>query len=213
MFTDTLSPHTFRGIKLLGAKKLLPEASYLAGGTAIALRLGHRQSIDLDFFTTKKFHEQILERRLEQTGKFVKDQLDWQTIMGEFYDVKFSLFYYSYKILDKADDFYGVKVAGLKDLAPMKLHAIEDRGTKRDFIDLYWLCRHINLADIFRLYDQKYGNLEERAYIILKALNYFIDPESDKRPLKMLEPFDWQEIKNFFLEEVKPLAKKWGIGV
>jgi len=54
----------------------------LAGGTAIALRLGHRQSIDLDFFTTKKFNEQIVERRLERTGKFVKDQLDWQTIMG-----------------------------------------------------------------------------------------------------------------------------------
>ncbi|MFH0943100.1 MAG: nucleotidyl transferase AbiEii/AbiGii toxin family protein [Candidatus Beckwithbacteria bacterium] len=55
MFADTLSPDTFRGLKLLGQKKLLPDETYLAGGTALALRLGHRQSIDLDFFTTKKW--------------------------------------------------------------------------------------------------------------------------------------------------------------
>lgn len=212
MFTDTLSPNTFRGIKFLGQKQLLPEACYLAGGTAIALRLGHRQSIDLDFFTTKKFNEQITVRELEQTGKFVKDQLAWQTIMGEFYGVKFSLFYYSYKVLDQADDFYGIKIAGLKDLAPMKLHAIEDRGTKRDFIDLFWLCRHIDLTDIGRLYNQKYGQFEERKYMIYKALNYFEDAEKDKRKLKMLESVDWEKVKQYFNDQVKILNKNWGVG-
>lgn len=211
MFTDTLSPNTFRGLKLLGRGKIVSDA-YLAGGTAIALRLGHRQSIDLDFFTTKEFNEQIVERQLEHTGKFTKDQLAWQTIMGEFYGVKFSLFYYSYKILDKADDFFGIKIAGLKDLAAMKLHAVEDRGTKRDFVDLFWLCRHIDLADICRLYEQKYGKFEERKYIVYKGLNYFEDAEADKRELKMLEPVDWQEIKRFFSFESRNLAKKWGIG-
>lgn len=211
MFTDTLSSNTLRGLKLLGKAKIVDPA-YLAGGTAIALRLGHRQSIDLDFFTTKKFNEQIVLRRLERTGKFVKDQLDWQTIMGEFYNVKFSLFYYSYKILDQADDFFGIKIAGLKDLAPMKLHAIEDRGTKRDFIDLYWICRHIELADIGWLYDQKYGHFEERKYIIYKAINYFEDADRDKRKLIMLEPVDWENVKQFFNEQVRKLNKSWGIG-
>ncbi|MBU1085860.1 MAG: nucleotidyl transferase AbiEii/AbiGii toxin family protein [Candidatus Beckwithbacteria bacterium] len=209
MFTNTLSSDTFRGIKLLGQSKLV-DFAYLAGGTAVALRLGHRQSVDLDFFTKHQFSEEAILADLGKTGEFIKDQVAWQTIMGSFCKVKFSLFFYEYKILSEADDFLGVKIAGLEDLAPMKLHAIEDRGSKRDFVDLFWICKEIELVKIFDLYQQKYGNLEDRKYHILRSLNYFEDAESDTVKLQLKKPVDWEEVKEFFVKEVKQLAKEWG---
>ena len=120
MFTNTLSPNTLRGLKLIGKEKWL-DLAYLAGGTALALRLGHRQSVDLDFFTQKKFDEQILLAYLKKTGQYEPEQTAWRTIKGQFFRVSFSLFYYEYPILQKSDDFLGVKVAGLEDIAAMKI--------------------------------------------------------------------------------------------
>ena len=57
--------------------------------------------------------------------------------MGDFAKISFSLFYYEYTVLDRFDDFEGLKIASLKDIAAMKLHAVEDRGSKRDFVDLF----------------------------------------------------------------------------
>ncbi|MEA3354989.1 MAG: nucleotidyl transferase AbiEii/AbiGii toxin family protein [Patescibacteria group bacterium] len=210
MFKNTLSPNTFRGIKLLGQKKLV-DFAYLAGGTAVALRLGHRQSVDLDFFTSRKFEETAVLADLKKTGKFIKNQLAWRTILGSFCKAKFSLFYYEYKILDKFDDFFGIKIASLKDLAPMKLNAIEDRGSKRDFIDLFWICKKISLEKVFSLYNQKYGKQKDREYHILKSLGYFEDAEIDTVELKMLKPVDWEKVKTYFTGEVKRLAGKWGL--
>ncbi len=210
MFTNTLSNDTLRGIKLIGKNHWL-DFAYLAGGTALALRLGHRQSFDLDFFTTEKFDEQVVKMQLTQTGQFEPKTIAWKTVMGDFCKVSFSLFYYKYKVLDKTDDFEGLKIAGLKDIAAMKLHAIEDRGSKRDFVDLYFLTKHFSLEEVGEFYEQKYGDFATHQHFILKGLHYFEDAESEEmRP--MLVDWNWTHIKHFFEQEALRLAKAWGIG-
>ncbi|MCX6706506.1 MAG: nucleotidyl transferase AbiEii/AbiGii toxin family protein, partial [Candidatus Woesebacteria bacterium] len=185
MFTNTLSPNTLRGIKLIGNGKWL-DFAYLAGGTALALRLGHRQSVDLDFFTPEKFDEQIILSELEKTGQYKIQQTAWQTVKGMLFQVSFSLFYYKYPSLDKSDSFLGINIASLKDIAAMKINAVEGRGSKRDFIDLYFLSQNFSLEEMLKFYDLKYQCLKEHKYNILKSLNYFEDAEGEDPP-KMIK--------------------------
>ena len=146
-----------------------------------------------------------------QTGEFVSKEIAWKTVMGDFCKVSFSLFYYQYNVLDKTDDFEGIKIASLKDIAAMKLHAIEDRGSKRDFVDLFFLTKHFSLDEIGEFYEQKYGNFTEHQHFILKGMHYFEDADSEEmRP--MLVDYNWQHIKHFFEGEAIRLAKNWGIG-
>jgi len=204
MFTNTLSPNTLRGLKLIGNEKWLNFA-YLAGGTALALRLGHRQSVDLDFFIPDKFDEQIILAGLQKTGQYKARQTAWRTVKGHLFGVSFSLFYYSYPILAKDDNFLGIKIASLKDIAAMKINAIEDRGSKRDFIDLYFLSQNFSFEEMLKFYNQKYQCLKDHRYNILKSLNYFEDAESEDSP-QMIKPVDWEKVKTFFQEESKKLS-------
>lgn len=204
MFTNTLSPNTLRGIKLIGNEKWLNFA-YLAGGTALALRLGHRKSLDLDFFTPEKFDEQIILNKLQETGQYKVRQTAWQTVKGRLFEISFSLFYYKYPIQDQTDDFLGINIASLKDIAAMKINAIEGRGSKRDFIDLYFLSQNFSLEEMLEFYDLKYDCLKEHKYSILKSLNYFEDAESENPP-QMIKEIDWNKIKDFFQKESKRLS-------
>jgi hypothetical protein len=207
MFTNTLSANTLRGLKLIGRQKWL-DFAYLAGGTALALRLGHRQSIDLDFFSRDKFDEQAVLMQLLRTGHYEAKQTAWRTVIGKLFKVSFSLFYYQYPILAKEDDFYGVRIASLEDIAAMKIHAVEDRGSRRDFIDLFFLSQKFKLSEMFKFYDQKYHCLEEHKYFILKGLNYFEDAEGEDLP-KMLLAVDWEKVRGYFQEEVKKLSSSF----
>lgn len=207
MFAKALSRQTFRAIERLGRAQVLPQA-YLAGGTALALHLGHRESEDLDFFTDKAFNETILIEKLKRLGEFEVKESAWRTILGRFMEVKFSIFYYQYPLLEQTIDFKDIKIASKQDIAAMKLQAIGDRGAKRDFIDLFFLGNELTLETVFDLYGQKFGKLEERKYHLLRGLRYFEDAERDLLPV-MYQPLDWQEVKRFFRQEVKRLAKKW----
>lgn len=204
MFTNTLSPNTLRGIKLIGNEKWL-DFAYLAGGTALALRLGHRKSLDLDFFTPEKFDEQIILAYLQKTGQYKVQQTAWRTVKGLLFQISFGLFYYNYPSLDKTDSFLGINIASLKDIAAMKINAVEGRGSKRDFIDLYFLSQNFSLEEMLKFYDLKYHCLKEHKYNILKSLNYFEDAESEDSP-KMIKEINWGKIKEFFQKESKRLS-------
>jgi hypothetical protein len=186
--------------KLLGKirKEDLPAKSYLGGGTAIALHIGHRQSIDLDWFTPKEFDEKIWQMRWETKWNFNMQGRDWQTLVGEIAGVKTSLFYYKYPLIGDLTLYNGLQIASLKDLAAMKLDAVTSRGTKRDFIDLYFLTKEYGPDLMLDFYDQKYGNLEERELLIRKALVYFKEADGDEMP-NMLIPLAWKKVKSFFL--------------
>jgi Nucleotidyl transferase AbiEii toxin, Type IV TA system len=200
MFINTLSSETLALVKRIRTEHLPPE-SYLAGGTALALQIGHRKSLDLDFFTETQFNEEQWQQKYEQEFNFDLIQKDWQTLGGVIEGVKFSTFYYKYPLIDKKEKFLSIELASLKDLSAMKLDTVIARGTKRDLIDIYFLAQKFTLPVMFEFYDQKFKKYEEREIMIKKALLYFEDAEKDEIP-DMTLPFDWEKLKEFFLKEV-----------
>lgn len=206
MFTQTLLPDTLRAIKLAASVPVVKRA-YLAGGTALALQLGHRISIDLDFFTQEEFDEKAVATQMRGLSQFKEERVGWRTILGRLGKTRFSIFYYQYRLLEKCQVFEGIQVASNRDIAAMKLQAISDRGTKRDFIDLYFLAKEFSLESMLSFYDQKYGSLEERLYHLIKSLGYFDDAEGEDMP-QMLVSVDWEEVKAFFRKEVRRLAQE-----
>jgi hypothetical protein len=177
----------------------LPPKSYLGGGTAIALHIGHRQSVDLDWFTQNEFDEKVWQMKWETKWNFNMQSRDWQTLVGEIAGVKTSLYFYKYPLIGDLVTYEGLQIASLKDLAAMKLDAVLSRGTKRDFIDLYFLTKEYGSELMLDFYDQKYGNLAERELLIRKALVYFKEADGDEMP-NMLVPVDWKKVKAFFLK-------------
>lgn len=209
MFENVLSKKAKKSLATLGESQLLKDA-YLAGGTALSLQFGHRYSYDFDFFTQKEFDAKILVQRIKKLlPDFQLERTAWRTILGYVGKIRFSLFFYNYPLLFKHHKFFRINIVNVKDIAPMKVAAISDRGTKRDFIDLFFILKIkkiLTLGEILKLYDKKFKLLRQNKFHILKSLSYFEDAEKDEMP-KMIEEVEWREVKKFFTEEAKRISK------
>lgn len=195
---------------VLGKNRIFPKDTYLAGGSALALHFGHRISIDFDFFTQRNFRGKELTEKLKQIGTFeFQEAAEKNILLGLFNQVKFSLFQYDYALLFKPVPYFGTKLAHPKDIAAMKIAAVMDRGTKKDFIDLYFLNKNnISLASAFHYYDKKYKFLANNLYSILKSLTYFEEADSSDMP-EMIKKISWDEVKDFLRKETIRLTKKY----
>lgn len=207
MFTKTLLPDTLRAIQLISGVSEIKKA-YLAGGTSLALQLGHRVSVDLDFFTQHEFNEAQLITKLASLPDFVQKGSEKWTVWGNIGQTKFSMFYYKYPLLVKTMPFEGIQLAALPDIAAMKIHAVEDRGTRRDFIDVYFLSKKYTLEEMLEFYQKKYAVLEDHLYSILRSLDYFEDAEQESQMPKMVVEVNWEEVKEYFLKETQRLIGK-----
>ena len=175
---------------------------YLGGGTAVALRLGHRRSVDLDFFAPSPIDTLQLRQNLSSCGSFELDEEGPGTLHGIFNQVKVSFLEYDYPLLDPRVPYEGIAMAGLKDLACMKLDAIASRGKKRDFIDVYAIAQTGPfLGEMLEWFEKKYGSIQYNSLHLLKSLTYFEDAEGDPSPV-FLKPMSWEEVKQFFQKEV-----------
>lgn len=210
MFEQILSKNERESLAILGKSGILRNA-YLAGGTALALQIGHRLSYDFDFFSPEEFDENIVIQRIKKNiPDFRLERKDWGTILGYIKKSRFSLFFYSYPLLFETRGFLNTDIADVKDIAAMKIAAIADRGVKRDFVDLYFIVKIekiLSLEESLRLYDKKFKTLKQNKMHILKSLRYFDDAEKEKMP-DMIKNVSWEEIKIFFQKEVKNLSKK-----
>jgi hypothetical protein len=170
---------------------------YLAGGTAVALRLGHRQSVDLDWFSPSPIdNPRGLAADIRAAGApFTTLSVDRGTLHGEALGVRVSLLEYRYPPLHCPENLPGVdcQVASLDDLAAMKLVAIAQRGAKKDFVDVYALGIRQTLGEALAAYRAKYS-VDDVARV-LYSLTYFDDAELDPMPL-MLWKVGWEEIKS-----------------
>lgn len=124
------------------------ERFYLAGGTALALRLGHRRSIDLDFFSnvdtvTRATRLEIL-RALAPLDAQALENTEGNLLL-EVRGVHVGFFSYSYTLLAPPESVAGVAPPGLMDIGLMKLDALISRGARKDFYDLYWIAHRIPL--------------------------------------------------------------------
>lgn len=193
--------------KLNFVKKL---GLYLAGGTALALQLGHRTSIDFDFYTKRHFRKGEFLKFFKQglknfSLKVLRDQDD--TFEAQINGVHLSCFYYPYKLVGKLIEAYGIPIASVEDAAAMKLVAISQRGKRRDFIDIFYLIKKLGLKKILSLAEEKYPEFD--IYNGLRGLVYFTDADADKEVFRIraLKDIRWLEIKKFIKDQVKKFQK------
>lgn len=210
MFEEVISPTTKKSLERVSSLPIF-QSAYLAGGTALALQLGHRYSHDLDFFSPEEFDEQnAIQQIANALPDFSLERQEWRTILGFVGDIRFSLFFYQYPLLFPAREFYGIVIADAKDIAAMKIAALAGRGTKRDFIDLYVILQEkhlVSLEDILELYDKKFGKLAQNNVHIIKSLGYFESADSEAMP-QMIKEISWEEVKKFFFREQQRIASK-----
>jgi hypothetical protein len=175
---------------------------YLAGGTALALQLGHRQSIDFDLFKKTSLNREMIKKNLRDLGTMELYSEDQDTIHVGIDGIRISFFNYGIPILGDFLKYKNMFIAPMLDIALMKLAAISGRGSKKDFIDLYFLLDHYDLSDLFKKYQTKFGKETTNLYHLLKSLVYFDDAEQQPQPI-LLKQITWQEVKNHIVDEVK----------
>ena len=181
---------------------------YLGGGTALAIYLGHRQSVDLDWLTGERIDNPLeLARELQDCGLGLQiGSVQRGTLHGDIHGVRVSFFEYRHPLLappiDSPD--LGCLVASLEDLAAMKLLAVDQRGAKKDFLDIHALGKHgLSLAEMLGLFCRKFA-IEDISRV-LYSLCYFEDADPDPMP-KMHTDVTWEEAKADIRAWVKATA-------
>jgi hypothetical protein len=178
---------------------------YLGGGTAVALRLGHRRSEDFDWFRPESLGDPfVLAARLRETAAgFDVTGMDRGTLHGVTSGVRISLLEYPYPLLSPAERWLegGCRVASLEDLACMKLAAVAQRGSRRDFVDIHGVIEAgLTMEEMFDAYRRKYSTKEIGH--VLRGLVYFDDAEGEPMP-RMLHEVDWEGLKQDLIQRVR----------
>lgn len=207
---ETLPDQTKKALDFLSGEKWLKESKwYLAGGTALALQVGHRKSVDLDFFTEEKnFNETQLVSHFADNKDWQTDVEEKNTIYGQLLKSKASFIAYPFFAPKQEPLWHGsVRVLNKIDIAVMKITAISQRGRKRDFFDLYWCAKNLEpLEEIIKRLPEQYPSVAHDYHHILKSLMYFEDAESDPEP-EIFFKANWEDIKLFFSGEIPVIAK------
>lgn len=199
--TYTVEPTTLAILKSL---QQIPELNLtrLVGGTALALHFGHRHSVDIDLFGEIEHEDITLLLNDLKFDSFVVNRNFKNIKHYQINNVKVDIINYSYKWIEPAIEIDGIRIAGLKDIAAMKLNAITGRGSKKDFIDLYFLLNRFSLKEMLDFYSEKYPN--NSVFMVIKSLTYFADAEVQQMPI-MLQDADWEDIKKKVCLEVEKL--------
>lgn len=196
----TILPNTLELLKQLSQQ---PEFApmRLVDGTALALQLGHRQSVDLDFFSTKPFNQDAIISIFRQIGKYTIVNKTKNILQVELNGIKVDVVDYScYDWIDEPICEEELTLASAKDIAAMKINAIIGRGTRKDFVDLYVLLQHFSLKEIMTFYHTKYPDYSE--YRALLSLTYFEDADQQSMPI-MFIPDKWEDMKSTIIDNVK----------
>ena len=163
----------------------------LAGGTSLALRFGHRVSVDLDFFTNDPFDPPTLADQIGATQASITGMSagSLQLRIGE---VKVEFFHHAYPLLANPDLIEGIRFASLADVAAMKLNAIINRGSKKDFHDIALLLDHLPLPTMIAHYQAKYHPAS--LLMVVRSLAWFDDADAEPDPIS-LHNDSWPAIK------------------
>lgn len=205
MSQKIISRKTKTNLEILKKAELL-EDFYLAGGTGLALQLKHRLSLDLDFFTSQKINTKILIQKLKKIGKLSIEKESEDTLVCSFNGTRITFLKYDYPLLFSLRDIEDIKIADGKDIGCMKIDAISSRGTKKDFVDLFFLCQKTtSLKELLELFKKKYKSVDYNMMHILKSLCYFDDAERDPMP-NMVITVVWEKVKNFFKKEINQIG-------
>jgi len=205
MHPEALTPDTKRIFESLGSASLT-KGVYLAGGSALALYFGHRFSVDLDWFGRDFKYTTEFRRKLNSLGKLKIVSQSEDTFHGQLDGIEVSFFRYPYKLLFAKKKYnQSICLANPKDIAAMKIDAIATRGSKKDFIDMYFLLQNFSLKELISILPKKFEVQYNTAHL-LKAFVYFKDAEKSQMP-RMIKKVSWEEVKKSLAATVEEYVK------
>jgi len=194
---DAITPACQRCLIFLNSQEFIRNY-YLAGGTALALQIGHRISTDLDWFSVSQpllFPErETISRILSGNSEFEIVSEQDGLLFSRLFQTDVSFIYQHHPLVEKTVDFQGVQLASVVDIGLMKLAAINSRGSRRDFIDLYCLRDNVSLERLLELAPGKYYDRPSFLSVTARALAYFDDAEAQPMP-EMLISIQWSDVR------------------
>ncbi len=190
---ETVEPGT---LELLKSITSLPELSNfrLVGGTALSLILGHRKSIDLDFFTDVPFDKQYVKEILENNYHpvIIRDSASKSIMQGMVQQVKVDFVCVKDKFIYPVEFIENIPFANLEEICALKLNAIKGRGSKKDFWDIAKLLQKYSLENLLTFYLKRYPY--DDTFAVMRSLVYFDDAEDDADPV-CVEKTTWKQVK------------------
>ena len=208
MFWNVIDKNRFEILKKV-IETISLKNFYMAGGTALAIQINTRESFDFDFFVRESFNINDLINELNSIGNLQVISSREGTLHCTLNDVQLTFLYFPNDLVEDlvpVSEIPNLYLASIKDIATMKLVAISQRGVKKDFFDLYNICNKFNLSviNILDLLKIKYENNKINYSHIIQSLSYFDDAENEELPRVFIK-YDWNTIKNFFVEEQKQI--------
>ena len=207
---ETISPAMHLLMEWIG-QQAFSSRFYLAGGTALALRLGHRRSIDLDFFSERdEVHErtrQEMIRAFSTRKAEVLENVDGNLLINVD-GLHVGFFSYGYALLEPTEMVGNIHLASLLDLGLMKLDALMGRGMRKDFYDVYFFAPHIPLDELVARWEDKYSHSRGLRMRLLTALVDFAIADQQQDPI-LLAPVSWRQVKTFCEAEARRLSNLW----
>ena len=183
---------------------------YLAGGTALALQIGHRHSIDLDFFSPTKDIPTIrpqLDHTLENFESTLADS-SWGNLVYIVNNVRVGFYGYGYSLMKPLVEMEGLRLASIEDIALMKLDTLLSRAARKDFYDLYFICNQIPIRYLLDLAPEKFPSVRDFEAQVVKRLVFFDSAEKDIDP-PLLKTVTWQAVKDYFVLQAKEIGLDW----
>ena len=184
---------------------------YLAGGTALALRLGYRRSADLDFFSaTDEVHQKARREILGALASLAPQALEDVdgNLLLRVSDLHVGFFSYSYSLLEPTDSVEGIAVASMVDVGLMKLDALIGRGSRKDFYDVYAIAQRIPIPNLLALGRVKYPYVRDFEFMAAESMVAFENADRDLQPDLLLD-LPWEQVRRFFIAQARALGETW----
>ena len=183
---------------------------YLAGGSGLALQIGHRFSEDLDFFRQGSFDTQRLSLILGHKANSLNYILEEEnSLVVEYDDLHLSFFHYTVPLIYPPVTLIGTPVADWRDIVAEKFKTLSQRGSKKDFYDLYEIFTfgHLTIQEGVGIFKNRFEGTGINLYHVLRSLTFFEDAEGEPKPSLLLHQYGWEEVKIFFKDQIKEFER------
>jgi hypothetical protein len=210
LYWNTVTP-AMRQVLAGFGKSVLGRDFYLAGGTALALQIGHRLSVDLDFFSSAYSDiPSLLEPLRMALRPFTADLADaaWANLVLLVRGVRVGFYGYGYELVAPLGEADGMALASLADIGLMKLDALLGRASRKDFHDLYAICQCLSLSELLALAPRKYPSVRDFAAQAARHMVYF-ERADQETPVPLFEDTSWEIVKAWFRQQAKEIVQGW----
>jgi predicted nucleotidyltransferase component of viral defense system len=184
---------------------------YLAGGTALSIQIGHRRSVDFDFFSeTDEIDESSRKEIIIGLSSHSVEVIE--SVQGNLLTlvdgIRIGFFSYGYPLVDDLVNYEKIAFASLIDIGLMKCDALISRGSRKDFYDLFYITRSFQFDRLFQFGEKKYRHFRDFPLMVLESMTLFDNADRDIQP-ELFENIPWDQVKQFFVEQASLLSSQW----